>query len=199
MKNMPDCAASSRCEIRIAGAGGQGIVLAGILLAKAALASGNYVAQTQNYGAETRGGSSVSDVVISASEVDYPKATKLDILVALTQEACDQNLPDMKEGGLVITDVDLVKRVLWSRAISLPLARLAHQSGEERAVNMAALGAVMAFCPMGKRAFLLSAMKKHLPSARFEANRAACEAAYKLAGSMAIPLEPIIVREDYEP
>ena len=199
MKNMPDCAASSPYEIRIAGAGGQGIVLAGILLAEAALASGSYVAQTQSYGAETRGGSSVSDVVISTSAIDYPKAVRLDILVALTQEACDQNLSDMKEDGLVIVDADLVKHALWSRTVSLPLARIARQSGEERAANMAALGAVAAFCPTVKLASLFSAMRKRLTPSRFEANRAACEEAHKLAARISVCPEQVAVREDYEP
>ena len=86
---------SQRYEIRIAGAGGQGIILAGIILAEAGIIQDLYVAQSQKYGPETRGGNSVSEVILSDKEVDFPQSTELDVLIALTQLASDCNLPDM--------------------------------------------------------------------------------------------------------
>jgi len=83
---------NSRYEIRIAGSGGQGIVLAGIILAKAAILDGRYVVQSQRYGPEMRGGKSISEVIVSDMGIDYPRVLKLDLLIALTQAACDQNI-----------------------------------------------------------------------------------------------------------
>ena len=79
-----------RTEIRIAGFGGQGIILAGLLLGKAAIKDGKYAVQTQSYGPESRGGAARSEVVISDQVIDYPKVVEADILIALSQTAYDK-------------------------------------------------------------------------------------------------------------
>ena len=77
-----------RTEIRICGFGGQGIILAGIILGKSAsLFDGKEAVQTQSYGPEARGGASKCEVVISDTKVDYPKVESPDILVAMSNEA----------------------------------------------------------------------------------------------------------------
>jgi len=164
---------SSRYEIRIAGSGGQGIILAGIMLAEAAILDGRCVAQSQNYGPEARGGNSISEVIVSDGEIDYPQAVKLDLLVALTQEACVKNLPTMKEEGLVIADSSRVRWVPWDRVARLPFQQIARNVGEARAVNMAALGAVAALCPIVSPDSLIKVMAKRLPSSKVEANQKA--------------------------
>jgi 2-oxoglutarate ferredoxin oxidoreductase subunit gamma len=164
---------NSRYEIRIAGSGGQGIILAGIMLAEAAILDGRYVAQTQNYGPEARGGNSISEVIVSDEEIDYPEALNLDLLLALTQEACVRNLPDMKEGGLVIADANLVRWVPWDRVARLPFQQIARKAGEGRAINMAALGAVASLCPIVSPDSLVKVMAKRLPSSKVEANQRA--------------------------
>ena len=76
-----------RKEICLSGSGGQGLILAGIILAEAAgIYDGLEVVQTQSYGPEARGGASRSEVIISEEEIDYPKVIKSDILLALTQK-----------------------------------------------------------------------------------------------------------------
>ncbi|MFC1941040.1 2-oxoacid:acceptor oxidoreductase family protein [Chloroflexota bacterium] len=187
-----------RYEIRIAGSGGQGIVLAGIIMAEAAILDGRYVTQSQSYGPETRGGNSTSEVIVSDTEIDYPRALELDILVALTQKACDQNLPDMKEGGLVIVDSNLVTRVLWGKMACLPFGRIAQKMGEERAINMAALGAVASFCAVISPDSLVRVMAKRLPSAKVEANRLAFEEALQAAGKLKQSLKPVETKDDFE-
>ena len=80
-----------RYEVRLSGSGGQGLILAGIILAEAvAIYDGKNAVQTQSYGPEARGGASKSDVVLSNIKIRYPKATKLDLLLALSQEAADK-------------------------------------------------------------------------------------------------------------
>ena len=189
---------NSRYEIRIAGSGGQGIILAGIILAEAAILDGKYVTQSQNYGPETRGGTSVSEVILSDMEVDYPKAMELDLLVALTQEACDQTLPALKREGLVVVDSDLVQRVLWRRLATLPFQQIAQKAGEERAINMAALGAIAAFSTEISSASLKRVMAKRLPSANLVVNRRAFGQALKIARNLRKSLKSAGTEEEFE-
>ena len=199
MKNIKNSPANhARFEIRLAGSGGQGIVLAGIILAEAAILDERRVTQTQSYGPEARGGNSVSEVIVSKREIDYPRATALDLLVALTQEACDRNLPDMKEEGLVIVDSDLVPRVLWGRSATLPFRQMAQRAGEERAINMAALGAVGAFCPLISRSSLAKVIKKRLPIDKAEVNLKVFDEALKTAQKLKKNLTSVEIKEEFE-
>ncbi len=78
----------NRFEICLSGLGGQGILTLGKIMGGAlALGHGYYVTQTQSYGPEARGGASRSDLVISSIPISYPKTDKIDLLVALSQEA----------------------------------------------------------------------------------------------------------------
>ena len=98
-----------RKEIRFSGFGGQGIILAGVILGRAAsLYAGKEAVQTQSYGPEARGGASKSEVVISESEIDFPKVIQPDILVSMSQPAFDKYGYDLKENAKVIVDRDLV-------------------------------------------------------------------------------------------
>ncbi len=195
-RNFPE--ENSRYEIRIAGSGGQGIILAGIILAEAATLDGRYVALSQSYGPEARGGNSVSEVILSHTEIDYPRALELDLLVALTQEACDQNLPDMKTGGLVVVDSDMVHRVLWRKLVTLPFRQIAQRVGEQRAINMAALGAIGAFCPSISSSSLTRVMAKRLPSAKVAVNRLAFDEALKAALNLRGGLKSVETKDEFE-
>jgi len=199
MKNIANCLVKDfRYEIRIAGTGGQGIILAGIVLAEAAILEGFYVAQSQIYGPETRGGNAISEVVLSDTEIDYPKPLKLDLFVALTREACVRNLPDMKAEGLVIVDSDQVSKVLWERVASLPLSQIAQKAGGERALNMAALGAVVSLCPRLSSKSLVKVMKKRLPSSKVAVNLLAFEEALKCADRIKESLKPVATEPAFE-
>jgi 2-oxoglutarate ferredoxin oxidoreductase subunit gamma len=189
---------SQRYEIRIAGAGGQGIILAGIILAEAGIIQDLHVAQSQKYGPETRGGNSISEVILSDMEVDFPQSTELDVLIALTQLACDRNLPDMKEGGLVIVDPEAIQRVLWEKTISIPFEEIARKVGEERAVNIAALGSLIPFCPLIDRRALTKAIAIRLPPAKLEVNLQAFDKALGFARRLKGRLKDAVITEEYE-
>ncbi|HEY50407.1 MAG TPA: 2-oxoacid:ferredoxin oxidoreductase subunit gamma [Dehalococcoidia bacterium] len=189
---------SPRYEIRIAGAGGQGIILAGIMLAEAGIVQDLYVAQSQSYGPETRGGNSISEVVLSNTEIDFPQSTELDMLIALTQVACDRNLPDMKEDGLVIVDSEAVQRVLWDKSLSIPFGEIARKVGEERAINVAALGSLVPFCPLIDRQALVKAIANRLPSAKLEANLQAFDKALNFARRLKGRLKSAGTTEEFE-
>jgi 2-oxoglutarate ferredoxin oxidoreductase subunit gamma len=99
-----------RKDIRIAGFGGQGIILAGIVIGKAAsLHDDLFAVQTQSYGPEARGGASRTEVVISDSEIDYPKVQHPDIFVAMSHEALMAYLDGLKDEGILIVDPDMIK------------------------------------------------------------------------------------------
>ena len=189
---------NSRYEIRIAGSGGQGIVLAGIMLAEAAILDGRYVAQSENYGPEARGGNSISEVIVSDEEIDYPQAVELDVLVALTREACVRNLPAMKEGGLVIVDSSLVRWVPWDKVARLPFQQIATNTGERRAINMAALGAVASLCPIVSSASLVKVMAKRLPASKVEANRLAFNEALQATDKLKDTLISLKPKDQFE-
>src|SRR6056297_539052 len=102
---------ADRYEIRFSGAGGQGLITAGIILAEAAsIVEGKSALQSQSYGPEARGGASKSEVIISDGPIDYPKATIVDACLAMTQEAADKYANGIKQGGLLLLDDDFVKK-----------------------------------------------------------------------------------------
>ncbi len=102
---------STRTETRLSGSGGQGLILAGIILANAAVLDSKNVTQTQSYGPESRGGASRADVLISDDAIYYPEATQFNVLLALTQEACDKYIFDLREDGILIADSTYVKNI----------------------------------------------------------------------------------------
>jgi 2-oxoglutarate ferredoxin oxidoreductase subunit gamma len=133
-----------RYEIRLAGSGGQGLILAGIILAEAAgVYDGKFVCQTQSYGPEARGGASKAEVVISDAEIDYPKAIQPDVLLALNQKSLDAYSGDLKPGGALLVDADLVKEVPLGQALAVPFTRIARDElGKTMVANIVALGAL---------------------------------------------------------
>lgn len=136
---------SERYEIRFAGSGGQGIILAAVITGEAAVIYADMNAvQTQSYGPEARGGKSKSEVVISRDEIDYPKASMPHLQVILNQNACDEFVHDTAAGGTVILDETYVtKRPEVDATIHLlPIVKTAREKvGRELVTNMVALGA----------------------------------------------------------
>lgn len=96
-------------NIRFCGFGGQGILVAGRILGEAATAAGRNAMQTESYGSASRGGTSNSDVIISDGEIYELEPQEFDILVALSQQACDKFLATLQPDGILLTDSDLVK------------------------------------------------------------------------------------------
>ncbi len=196
MKNIENSSPKNlRYEVRLSGSGGQGIVLAGVILAEAAVIEGRHVAQSQTYGPESRGGNALSEVILSEEDIDYAHTIGLDMLVALTQDGCNRSLADMKPDGLVIVDSDLVHGVLWSRVASIPLQKVAQEVGESRAINIAALGAIAAFCPLVSPESLTKAITNRLPPARVAGNLLAFNKALKLGRNLKKHLAPATVED----
>jgi 2-oxoglutarate ferredoxin oxidoreductase subunit gamma len=138
-----------RYEIRLSGSGGQGLVLAGIILAEAAgIYEGKNVVQTVSYGPAARGGTSRADVVVSDQEIDYPKAMGVDILLAMTQVASDESISDLKPSGVLVVDSQLVSQVTYPRLVKIPFTQIAREKcGREQMANIVALGALCKLIP----------------------------------------------------
>jgi len=129
-------------EIRLSGSGGQGLILAGIILARAAVLDKHKVTQTQSYGPESRGGYSRADVIISDREIYFPEATNFNCLLALTQEACDKYLFDLRDTGILIIDTTFVKNLALAadNTYELPFTEIAQeQLGSAISTNVLSL------------------------------------------------------------
>ena len=174
-----------RYEVRLSGSGGQGIIVAGIILAEAAgICEGKQVCQTQAYGPEARGGASKAEVVISDAEIDYPKAITPDLVLAMNQKACDSYGYDLKPGGLIIVDGTLVKDLPTPRAIALPFTQIARQElGKEMVANIVALGALATLTRVVSFTSLELAVLNRVPPGTEELNKKALEAGVQAAKS----------------
>ena len=190
---------SDRYEVRLSGEGGQGLILAGIILAEAAIGDGRNAVQTQAYGPESRGGASRSDIVISDGEIDYPKATRLDLLLALTQEGCDKYVRDVAPGGLVIVDRDTVSAVPPGRytVVALPiLAAAKERAGRALVANIVSLGAIAALAKVVSPSALERAVLARVPRGTEELNRRALEVGRALVRESQETRPPISEEED---
>lgn len=155
---------ADRYEIRLSGAGGQGAMLAGKLLAAAAVYDGKNAVQTQSYGPEARGGKSKTDVVISNGEIDYPKATEVDVLLAMSQASLDEYLPSLRESGILVVDSYLVERVEHEGVIGIPFTMLAlEECGRKLFANVVALGAVVELTGVVQWESLRAAVLERVP------------------------------------
>ena len=94
-------------EMRLSGSGGQGVILAAIIFADAAIEDGLNAIQTQSYGPEARGGASKAEVIINDKEINYPKVMKNNLLLSLTQKSFDQYIGSLDENGVLVVDEDV--------------------------------------------------------------------------------------------
>lgn len=166
---------NERYEIRFSGSGGQGIITLAVIFATAVgVHSGKHVCQTQSYGPEARGGKSKSEVVISNTPIDYPKALGLDLLLAMNQAACDAYFFDLNNDGILVIDKGLVEQSPTSRVVAIPFTQIAREEiGQEMTANMVALGAVGLLSGQVDLAFLEKALLAGIPAGTEGMNSAA--------------------------
>jgi 2-oxoglutarate ferredoxin oxidoreductase subunit gamma len=171
-------------EIRLAGAGGQGIVLAGLMLAEAAVAAGKNATHAQAYGPESRGGASKAEVIVSDGEIEYPYADRADVLLALTPEAWERYGTQVKPGAIVIVDADRVAvgAGIDVRRHALPIVATAQRVlGSAVGANLVALGALVALSAIVPRETLEQTVTGRRPGGSVERALAAVRAGFALA------------------
>ncbi|GAB4116819.1 MAG: 2-oxoacid:acceptor oxidoreductase family protein [Candidatus Caldatribacteriota bacterium] len=177
-----------RIEICLSGAGGQGLILAGIILAEAAgIYEGKEVVQTQSYGPEARGGASRSEVVISEGFIDYPKVTKSDILLVLTQDACDKYVSRLSQDGILIADSSTVKDLpsLSAKTYRAPISKIAQEKlGNRLVTNTISLGIIAGLTHLVSLESLRKAVLNRVRPRVREINEKALLLGYEIAQKM---------------
>jgi 2-oxoglutarate ferredoxin oxidoreductase subunit gamma len=171
-------------QVLLGGSGGQGLVLAGSLLAQAAADRGLYAAQTQSYGIAARGGFSSAAVILAPEPILYPYVTAPDVVVILSQEAVGRCLGAVAGRTLVLYDSALGNVVAAGRPVGMPLSTRARELGAPEAVNMIALGAMAALVPDLDPGSLEEAIKARFSGEVQAANLAALRSGYALAKEM---------------
>ncbi len=169
----------NRYEMRFAGSGGQGVILASVILAEAAVISGLHTVQSQAYGPEARGGVSKAETILSRGEIWYSKVTHPDFLLALTQASVDAYTKTLAEGAAVMMDDSLACPAALdeARVIAVPILRTARETvGKAFTANIVAVGAINAALQLFDGECLLEAVRRHIPAGTEEINRKALEA-----------------------
>lgn len=172
--------------VRLSGSGGQGLILAGIILAEAAILDGQNVVQTQSYGPAARGGASKAEVIISPEEIDYPKVERADVFLGLNQESVLKYMGGCKENSVAIVDSGLVNYIPASLAkvYALPITDTARrQVGRELVANVVALGAITALSGVVSRDSVATALLRRVPKGTEDMNRRALELGFGLGDS----------------
>ena len=170
-----------RRELRISGFGGQGVVLSGEIVGKAASIYDNgFATLTQSYGPEARGGSCTAEVVISNEPVSYPYVVSPEVVIILAQEAYHKYAGDLPDGTLVITDPDLVKPgpAHRSRLLSIPATHMAREMGRSVVANIIMLGFLAAVSDLVPGEALRESVLSSVPEGTQEFNLKAFEAGY---------------------
>lgn len=169
-------------EIRVAGFGGQGVILSAMIIGRAAaIHQGGYATMTQSFGPEARGGACSAQVLCSDSPILYPYVTRPDILIVMSQEAYHRFVPELKERSLLLVEQDLVRVSELPpgvRVHSVPATRLAEELGKRIVLNVAMVGFFAAVTGLLSPQALREAVCDSIPEAARDLNLRAFEKGY---------------------
>jgi 2-oxoglutarate ferredoxin oxidoreductase subunit gamma len=164
----------AQTQIRIGGFGGQGVILSGIIIGRAAaIHAGLNATLVQSFGPEARGSSSSAELIVSSEPIWYPYVADLDMLVVLSQDAYKRFTPALKEGGLLVTEADLVKLeppVPAARHFVVPATRLAEDIGRKIVLNIITVGFFGAVSGLVPVEALERAVQESVPPGTLELN-----------------------------
>jgi 2-oxoglutarate ferredoxin oxidoreductase subunit gamma len=192
-------------EIRVAGFGGQGVILAAIVIGKAAaIFEGAYATMTQSFGPEARGGSSAAQVILSGEPILYPYVTQPDILVVMSQEAYKVFKPQLKPGGILIVEQDLVRidhPPQGVRFYGVPATRLAEELGRKVVLNIVMVGFFAAVTDMLDPDCIRQAVADSVPPAMQKLNLQAFDKGFAYGSELVLRMaengdaEPMLLLE----
>ncbi len=170
-------------EIRVAGFGGQGVILAAAVIGKAAsIFEGGFATMTQSFGPEARGGACSAQVITSDEPILYPYVTNPDILVVMSQEAYTKFSPEVKANGMLVIEQDLVRIgnvPEGTKIYSCPATRIAEDLGKRMVLNVVMVGFFAAVSGTLKPESLKNAVLDSVPPAFKDLNAKAFDAGYK--------------------
>lgn len=174
-------------EIRVAGFGGQGVILSAMVIGRAAsIFEGDFATMTQSFGPEARGGACSAQVILSDVPVLYPYVTRPDVLIVMSQEAYTKFSPELKPNGMLIVEQDLVRVSnipVGTRVFSCPATRLAEELGKKMVLNSVMVGFFAAVSGKLKRESLRQAIAESVPSAFVDLNLKAFDKGFEYGTS----------------
>lgn len=181
-------------EVRIAGFGGQGVILSAIILGRAAaIHHGDFATMTQSFGPEARGGACSAQLILSGAPILYPYVTRPDILVVMSQEAYTRFAPELKDGGTLIVEQDLVRLGDLkpnTKIFSVPATRLAEELGKRMVLNSVMVGFFTAVTHLMEKDAVVKAVAESVPSAFRDLNLKAFEKGFEFGQQVgSTPLE----------
>lgn len=175
---------NKQLEFRLSGSGGQGLILAGIILADCAIKEGKNAIQTQSYGPEARGGASKAEIIISCDEIDFPKVRFPDVFLAMTQVAFDKYSSKIDSNSVVIIDNSIEcdsSKLNCKEFISLPIIRKAkEETGKSIVANIVALGVLQKATEVVTREMLEKSILERVPKGTEELNSKALHLGFNL-------------------
>jgi len=183
-------------EIRIAGFGGQGVILSAIVLGKAAsIYQDGFATMTQNFGPEARGGACSAQLVLSSTPVLYPYVAKPDIMVVMSQEAYARFVPELKDGGTLIVEQDLVRVDDLKgdiKVYSVPATRIAEELGKRMVLNSVMVGFFTAVTQLLEPDAVRKAVADSVPPSFRELNLKAFERGFEYGNTApaSVPTRP---------
>ncbi len=194
-------------EIRVAGFGGQGVILSAILLGKAAsIFQGAFATMTQNFGPEARGGACSAQLVLSESPILYPYVTHPDITVIMSHEAYVRFGKEVKEGGILIVEQDLVRVSDVSKSVqvfSIPATRIAEELGKRMVLNSVMVGFFTAVTRLLEPDAVRKAVADSVPKNFRELNLQAFERGFEYGATAlntnASPDDAAVLEPEYSP
>jgi 2-oxoglutarate ferredoxin oxidoreductase subunit gamma len=172
-----------RCEVRITGYGGQGVILTGYIFGKAAaIYDDRHSTMTQSFGPEARGSACASALVIDDGVIAYPYLRKTDILIALSREGYEKYESELKDDGILIYDVDLVEPAPprgTMKMYGIPATRLAEELGNRIVQNIVTVGFATAATEIVGKEAARKAVESSVPQRLVEMNLKAFEKGYE--------------------
>ena len=185
-------------ELRIAGFGGQGVIMCAQVIGRAAsIVENGYATMTQNFGPEARGGACSAQLILSPTPILYPYVVKPDMMVLMSQEAFVKFHGDIKPGGTLIVEQELVRLENVAPGVkvyAIPATRIAEKLGKKMVLNVVMTGFFGAISGVLKRESLRKAVEDSVPAAFAELNRTAFDAGYDY-GLKHLESGPIEARE----
>ena len=173
----------AKMEIRLAGSGGQGIILATVILAEAAIIAGKHTAQSQSYGPEARGGACKAEVIVSDTEIGFTKVQSPTFLMALTQKSLDKYSKNLPKDCLVLIDegLSVPQNLDGYKVIKLPiLSTAAEKVGRLMTANIVAVAAINGLLKLVDDESLRTAVFMHIPKGTEALNEKALNEGFKL-------------------
>lgn len=173
----------SKMELRLAGSGGQGVILATVILAEAAVIAGKETAQSQSYGPEARGGSCKAEVIVSDEQIGFTKVQEPTFLMALTQNSLDKYGVNLNKDCIVLVDESLTvpEHLSENKVYKLPILSTATQKvGKAFTANIVAVGAINGILNLVSNDELKEAVFMHIPKGTEAINEKALLAGIEL-------------------